>query len=151
MYSKQEKAQLKEAFWTALGRYMTPHPGAGGEKVNWINYKTRIRHITFRTEVADSTASIAVVLSHPDRAERAQAWQQFQEVKHLLKAATDEDWLWEEAYEDEYGHAYSRIYTTLENVNIYRQEDWPTLISFFKPRLIALDAFWEEVKFAFEL
>jgi hypothetical protein len=43
----------------------------------------------------------------------------------------------------------SRIYTAAEGVNIYRKEDWPAIISFFKPRIIALDAFWTEVKEGF--
>ncbi|RYZ23162.1 MAG: DUF4268 domain-containing protein, partial [Chitinophagaceae bacterium] len=33
---------------------------------------------------------------------------------------------------------------------IFRREDWPELISFFKPRIVALDAFWSEAKYFFE-
>ncbi len=151
MYSKQEKAQLSEAFWTALGRYMSPHLGAGGEKINWINYKTKVRGIAFRMEVADGTATIGIYLTHADAAERMQAWQQFREVLRLLEQSTGESWIWEQDVTNDYGHSYSRIYTSLNEVSLYKQEDWPALISFFKPRLIALDAFWEEVKYGFEV
>jgi hypothetical protein len=38
----------------------------------------------------------------------------------------------------------------LEDVSVFRKEDWPQMISFFKPRLIALEAFWTQARYAFE-
>ena len=151
MYSKQEKAQLSEAFWTAFGRYLSPLPGAGGDKVNWINYRTGVRHITFRMEVNDHNATISIQLSHPHPAERQEAWQQLRILKPLLVQATGEVWISEDERADDYGQMHSRIFTTITGVNIYESQKWPELISFFKPRIIALDAFWEEVKYAFEI
>jgi len=39
----------------------------------------------------------------------------------------------------------------LPDVNIFKQEDWPKLISFFKPRIIALDEFWSDAQDSFDL
>jgi len=44
----------------------------------------------------------------------------------------------------------STIRTTLPGVNIFKTDDWPRIISFFKPRIIALDAFWDLVRDGFE-
>jgi hypothetical protein len=44
----------------------------------------------------------------------------------------------------------SRIYKTLPNVSVYNKAQWPELISFFKPRIMALDRFWENAKFVFD-
>jgi hypothetical protein len=38
----------------------------------------------------------------------------------------------------------------MEGVSIFNKEDWPKLISFFKPRIVALDEFWNMVKYSFE-
>ena len=45
---------------------------------------------------------------------------------------------------------FSRVYMELSPANLFNREDWPALISFFKPRLIALDAFWTDAQYAFE-
>jgi hypothetical protein len=45
----------------------------------------------------------------------------------------------------------SRIYCTLQPANIFKETDWPAIISFLKPRMIALDAFWANHKFIFEM
>ncbi|TVP42967.1 MAG: DUF4268 domain-containing protein, partial [Mongoliibacter sp.] len=38
----------------------------------------------------------------------------------------------------------------LADVNVMEKDDWPAIISFLKPRIIALDAFWSNIKPAFE-
>ncbi|RZK69081.1 MAG: DUF4268 domain-containing protein, partial [Pedobacter sp.] len=52
--------------------------------------------------------------------------------------------------EDENYKIISRIYAEIDNVNVFNKDDWPKLISFFKPRIIALDDFWYDVKDAFD-
>jgi hypothetical protein len=44
----------------------------------------------------------------------------------------------------------SEIYTSIQNVKVLDSADWPLMISFFKERIIALDKFWCENKYAFE-
>jgi hypothetical protein len=38
----------------------------------------------------------------------------------------------------------------MQPVNLFNRDDWPALISFFKPRLVALDEFWNGAQYAFE-
>jgi len=38
----------------------------------------------------------------------------------------------------------------LPAVNILKENDWPAIISFLKPRIIALDKFWILVKDSFD-
>ena len=51
---------------------------------------------------------------------------------------------------DEHGQLLARIGTTLHPANVFERDDWPALISFFKPRLLALDAFWADAQWSFE-
>lgn len=151
MYSKHEKSKLSEAFWTAFGKYLAPQEGAAGEKVNWINYKTGVRYMTFNMDVNDATAVIKIVLQHPVEEDRSQAWEQLLALKKLLSELTGEEWHWDQYYEEEYGRHQSIVYQKIEGVNLYDQGRWPEIISFFKPRIIALDRFWAEVKINFEI
>ncbi|MET0394729.1 MAG: DUF4268 domain-containing protein [Chitinophagaceae bacterium] len=150
MYSKQETALLKKNFWTSFGQYMRPLPGAGGEPVNWLNYKTGIRHLYFRLDADSRQAAIGIELRHPDPDLRRQYYEQLEQLKAILEQETGEAWEWQLHAIDEDGREVSRIGIQLPGVNIFRREDWPAIISFFKPRLLALDAFWELVREGFE-
>jgi hypothetical protein len=60
-----------------------------------------------------------------------------------------EEWDWQ-LHANVDGKIVSRIYRELCDVSILNREQWPDLISFFKPRILALDAFWEDAKYAFD-
>ncbi len=96
------------------------------------------------------SAFVAIELSQPDEDIRELMFLQFQALKHLLEAHTGETWTWEPVFEDQ-GRVVSRIGTTISGLNIFRQEDWPGLISFLKPRILALDQFWSEAQYGFEM
>jgi hypothetical protein len=150
MYSKQEASRLRQEFWTVFGQYMTPVLSAEGEKVNWVNYKTGIKNLVFRMEAGTKTAMIAIELNHPDAGLRELYFEQFLQMKNLLHGTLEEDWTWAGTMYDESGKAVSRIFKECNGVNILKKEDWPKLISFFKPRIVALDAFWSDARYVFE-
>lgn len=150
MYSKAEITRLRQAFWTAFGQYMAPVPSAEGDTTNWINYKTGVKNVYFRMQADKAQASIAIELTHPDAGIRELFWEQFLELRTLLHEALGETWTWAPDATDAHGQPLSRIYYDLPGVNLFNRDDWPALISFFKPRLIALDAFWADAQYAFE-
>ena len=150
MYSKAEITQLRQAFWTAFGQYMAPVPSAEGDTTNWINYKTGLKNVYFRMQADKTRASIGIELTHPDAGIRELFWEQFLELRTLLHETMGETWTWAPDATDAQGQPLSRIYQDLSGVNLFSRDDWPALISFFKPRLIALDAFWVDAQYAFE-
>jgi len=150
MYSKQEASQLRQEFWTAFGQYMSPVLSSEGGKINWINYKTGEKDIYFRMNADNKTASIAIELTHRDEDIQALYFEQFEQTKKLLHKALQEEWIWLLHTRNEHGKLISRIYTEIKNVSVFKKEDWTQLISFFKPRIIALDEFWSTAKYVFE-
>ncbi len=150
MYSRQEASKLRQEFWTRFGHYVAPLPSADGLKINWINYKTGFDDVTFKMDVANNHAFIGIVLSHGDEDIRELYFEQFRQLAHLLHEEVAEQWIWELNARDHDGKMTSRIYMQLDNVTIFRREDWAQLISFFKLRIIALDRFWDTAKYAFE-
>ena len=150
MYTRQQASQLRQEFWTAFGQYMTPILSAEGEKVNWVNYKTGEKDIYFRMKADNKKATIAIEITHPDAGLQGLYFEQFLELKNILQNTLEEEWNWVLHTTDENGKVISRIYTELTPVNLFKKEDWPALISFFKPRIIALDSFWIVAKYGFE-
>ncbi|TWJ00716.1 uncharacterized protein DUF4268 [Mucilaginibacter frigoritolerans] len=150
MYSKEEASQLKQAFWTTFGQYIAPQLSAEGLRVNWVNYKTGIKHVFFKMQADKRSASIAIELIHPDPGIQELFFEQFLEYKNILTSYQNEPWSWELHGRDEYGKTISRIFKQIDGVSIFNKSDWPELISFFKPRIIALDEFWSDAKYGFD-
>jgi hypothetical protein len=150
MYSRQHASELRQAFWTAFGKYMQPILSAEGEKVNWVNYKTGEKNIYFRMNATNRSSSIAIEITHADIELQQLYFEQFVQLKTLLHNTLNEEWKWQLHFVDENGKVISRIYKELNNVSLFNQNDWPALISFFKPRIIALDEFWSSAKYGFE-
>ncbi|RPD43606.1 DUF4268 domain-containing protein [Paracnuella aquatica] len=150
MFSRQEASRIRQEFWTAFGLYMAPVHSADGEKINWINYKTGEKHVQFRMDAGSNAATIGIEMRHPDAGVRHLFMEQLQQVKKILEAHLGESWTWQHEAEDENGKAFSRVYQQLPNVSVFRKDDWPALVSFFKPRIRALDAFWSEARYSFE-
>ena len=150
MYSKQEASILNQQFWTSFGQYMAPVLNAEGERVNWVNYKTGEKNIRFLLTADNKVAKINIELSHKDTVSQNEVFQKFLQLRKLFERIMNEKWLWEQAVTGEHGKTISLIYTRLDNVNVFEKRDWPAIISFFKTRMIALDRFWCENKFAFQ-
>lgn len=150
MYSRQQASQLRQQFWTTFGQYMTPVLSAEGEKINWINYKTGEKDIYFKMQADNKTASIAIEITHKDAGIQQLYFEQFAELKKIIENLIEEEWIWQLHTTNEKGKLISRIYKEINNVNVFKKEEWPLLISFFKPRIIALDEFWSSAKYGFE-
>ena len=150
MFSKVEASQLRTAFWTAFGQYMVPVKGTEDEKVNWINYKTGEKDIFFRMRAEAGETLISIELTHKDDGLRQIYFEQFIGIKNLLHEATGEEWTWQPDVTLD-GKKVSRIYKRLPNATIFKKEDWPQIISFFKQRMMALDVFWSSARYSFEL
>lgn len=150
MYSKGELVKVRRDFWTAFGQYMKPVPSAEGYRVNWQNYKTGVKHIYFRLNAERTFASIGIEIMHADLDVQELFFQQFEVFQTILENELGEKWDWKLHEADVFGRKISKIEKTLPQVNIMSIDDWPAIISFLKPRIIALDAFWSNMKPAFE-
>ncbi|PZF70884.1 DUF4268 domain-containing protein [Taibaiella soli] len=149
MYSKEQASAIRQTFWKTFGQYIAMQPSADGMRINWVNYKTGIKNLYFKMTAENKTACIMIEMSDPNM--RELMYEQFEELKSVLHATLDEEWEWEPDARDEQNRTVSRISTCIEGVSVFRQEDWPELISFFKPRIIALDEFWSNARYSFEL
>jgi hypothetical protein len=150
MYSRQHASLLKQEFWTVFGQYMKPVLSSEGEKVNWINYKTGVKNIFFKMEAGGDEASIGIEMNHEPIEIQKLYFDHFLQLKQQFMIAAGEGWQWQLHTLNVTNKVISKIETRIQNVNIFQKEDWPRLISFFKPRIIALDEFWNRVKYGFE-
>ncbi|MEJ7627813.1 MAG: DUF4268 domain-containing protein [Ferruginibacter sp.] len=151
MFSKQEATLLRQQFWTNLGKYLSPVNSANGEKINWINYKTGVRYIRFIMEAGDNSARVSIEISHPDPVLRNLFYQQFNILKTRLEESIGCILSWENEVLTEHGKQVSFIQDEITGVCIYKKEDWPRIIPFFKSRMVGMDLFWTDYKEVFEM
>ncbi|RZK18552.1 MAG: DUF3520 domain-containing protein, partial [Flavobacterium sp.] len=80
-----------------------------GLRVNWINYKTGIKHLYFKMDADGKKVRIAIEISHPDASIQELLFEQFKEFKTILTSYLEEDWTWELHTSDDYGKMVTRI------------------------------------------
>jgi hypothetical protein len=151
MYTHEQASQTIHQFWISFGKYMAPLLSAEGEKVNWVNYKTGIRDVYFRLDVTRNEASIAIEILHKEPGRGAKIFNQFVLLKNILEERTGLSWQLEPLYINEQQQVLSRISRRQGAVSIYDKNQWPAIISFLKPGMVSLDAFWCECKIVFEM
>lgn len=95
-------------------------------------------------------AWIGIELTQPDIEIQELFYEQFLQVKTYLHSILDEEWEWNLHTRDENDKIISTIGKGLSNVNVFNKDNWPALISFLKPRIIALDEFWVDARYSFE-
>ncbi|WP_194774247.1 DUF4268 domain-containing protein [Pararhodonellum marinum] len=150
MYSRAELSKIKQEFWTAFGLYMKPVPSADGGRVNWQNYKTGVKQVFFRMRAETDFVSIGIEINHADIELQELFFGQFEAFKKMLHEDLGESWDWKLHDVDEWGKTISKIEKILPGPSVMKKEDWSEIISFLKPRIIALDHFWSKVKPGFE-
>ena len=70
--------------------------------------------------------------------------------KGVFQQEVNEEWEWKADLPNDWGENLSKVEKKLEGVNVMDQDDWPKIISFLKPRIIAIDSFWANMKYGFE-
>ena len=150
MYTREEASRIRQRFWTSFGQYMRPVRGAAGDTVNWLNYKTGVKHLFFRMDVDRQQALIAIEWQQRDLSQQQEMYDRFMQMKSILEEETGEEWRWQLQVQDEDGKIVSRVIQTLPGVNIFNEADWPSIISFLKPKMLALDRFWMQARDFFE-
>ena len=150
MYSEKESAGIREKFWTALGQYLAPIPSAAGVRINWINYKTGIKGITFTSHADNNTACVAVEIFNNNTMLQHHYFDLFHKFAPEIGGINLSEWKYEKEYLKYTGKTISFISAELKAVNLYNEAEWPEIISFIKKQLMALDLFWNEYKPEFE-
>lgn len=150
MYTRQEISKYKQAFWTTFGKYMQPVLSASGAPINWINYKTGVNGIQFKMDGDQWTSIIGIYLVHSSLDMQREVFEKMEGLKDILEEVMGEEWEWRLLKQDEYGKIQSSITIQLDDINLYDKKNWPTLIEFFKTRMVKLDEWWQDVKPMFE-
>ena len=144
MFTKEEAKAIKTEFWTAFGVYMRKHQSQSGKKIKWVNYLTGVKDIYFRLYADRNEAKVSIDLQHRNEGIRTLFFEQFKSLEHLLPEPFKSNALWLSHAEHPTKGQFSAIFVSIDQVNIYRKDDWSKMFLFYETNILCLDEFWSE-------
>lgn len=144
MFSKEETKQLKLDFWTGLGERLELEKGLHGNKVNWMSFNTKIKHLYFRMEVDEMAARLCIDLQFPDQGIREIYFEQFTAFENILTEKFEAKIHWQPVFMHSNGKKIARISVQKKEVNIYNRNDWEDIYLFLINHFTKLEHFWAE-------
>ena len=149
MFTKAEKKQFNTDFWNAFGLYMKKYNAKFG-RIRWVNYRSNVKDIFFRLDISPKKASFSIDIQHRDEGIRNLFYDQFLELKGIIKDQIGEDLIWHTEGVNRFNHPSCSIFCELENVSVYKKEEWTKVFSFFEKKMVGLHTFWEEFQEVFK-
>lgn len=146
MLPKEERKKVNQIFWDGFKKEMRRHNTRTRRSVPWIKYPTEIRHVYLRLHCDNVGAFVSFDIQFKDSGVREIFWEQLSELKKVMQLQMGDQGQWLKDLSAPEGFVFDRIQWSLEGVNFYQPEDWPTIYAFFKERLIAFDRFYQEFK-----
>lgn len=150
MYGKEEAKLLKKEFWTSFGLYMKKHNTTYGRKLNWVNYKTKVKDLYFRLNADNKKVTFAIELQHEDHGVRDLFYDQFLELKTVITDTFEHDLRWERNELSDYGILIARIGCELTGVSVFNKDTWAKAFKFMETNITNTHEFWEDFHDVFE-
>ena len=140
MYSIEEKKKLTIDFWELFKRRCAIHPDLKFKKKKWILHRTKIKGVALRFDFGRNDAKVILELHNRSEELRLKAFEVLERYKIVIEEGFENGLTWEFYFQrPESGQEVCRIYTTLENVDFHRQNQWPDIYNFFIENMMKLE------------
>lgn len=135
MFSREESKKIRQEFWTSFGKEY-PH--------KWILYNTKAKELQLKFTFERKYAQVSIDIYAEDNLIREYYFEKLESLKRVL----ENDYLPEVIYEKDYelpeGKTISRIYSQIDEVSIYNENDWPQVKGFLYRNMILLEDFFND-------
>lgn len=147
MYSKEEKKKLTADFWDLFKRRCAVHPDLQFKKKKWMLHRTKIKGVALRFDIDRKSAKVILELHNRSERLRLKAFEVLERYKIVLEEGFENGLIWEFYYQrPDSGQEVCRIYTTLENVDLHRRNQWPDIYNFFIENMLKLEENFLQVR-----
>ncbi|PKR80474.1 hypothetical protein CW751_08845 [Brumimicrobium salinarum] len=142
MLSKEERKLMNQVFWTRFKEQAGIFKGENGNKINWVNYPTRLKPLYIRLTVDKTCARFSIEIQDKDEGIRDIIWEQMIELKKVLETEMGTYGEWEKIQFNLSNQPISRISWIKEDINIYHKEDHQKAYDFLIDTLRRFDRFY---------
>ena len=143
MYSKEEAALLRKEFWIAFDVYSRKYLGPNQK---WITYDTGIKDFVLKFDVNRDYARVLLAIENKNEDKRFDVFVKLKEYEMLYSDILGENWIWDEQLIVGNVKEVCALYTQLDNVNIYKKENWSAIFEFMANNMFKLEKSFVEVK-----
>ena len=150
MYSKDEVKLLRKEFWIVFARRCEIVPELRYKKKKWILFDTGLNGIDLKFDVSRTEALVMIEINSRQEDRRLEIFETMLKYRLLIEDGFSEPLTWDYCYERESSQEVCRIYTSLPNVDFYRQNQWPDIFNFFIDNMLILENNLMEIKDALE-
>ena len=146
MLSKEARKERNEMFWAAFKEVMRGKVSSSGRRVNWATYPTEVKNTYLRLNSDGKLTAVCYDIQFKEPSIQEIFWEQLGELKKVMESTMNHPTKWQASFVNKEGKTIGRISWEMENLNFYKDEDWPEIQAFFKNRLLEFDSFYQEFK-----
>ena len=146
MYSKDEAKLLRKEFWIVFARRCEIVPELRHKKKKWVLYDTGLSGIDLKFDVSRTEALVMIEVNSRQESRRLEIFEVLQKYQKFLEEGFAEPLEWDICFVRESGQEVCRIYTSLQNVDFHRQNQWPDIFNFMIDNMLLLENNLMEIK-----
>jgi hypothetical protein len=146
MYSKDEAKLLRKEFWIVFARRCEMVPELFQKKKKWVLYDTGLSGIDLKFDVTRSEAIVMIELNSRLENRRLEIFETLQKYRKFIEEGFSAPLIWDFCFTRESGQEVCRIYTSLQNVDFHRQNQWPEIFNFLIHNMLILENNLMELK-----
>lgn len=144
MFSKKEAKEIRLEFWNQFKKWSATLRAKKGKKGRWIMNDTGIKQVKLKFHFDKNIALTGIEIDTRNLEKRIALWEKFISLRKALNEKADFPIQWEKEYILENQKTVSRIFSRLDNVNIYKREDWKKVNSFLYKTMTLYEDFFLE-------
>ena len=139
MFTKEESKRIRKEFWTAFGRM-----SKAKKKRQWLLYNTKVKDVSLKFFADKNICGVAIDIEFKNSIKRHLFFESFIPLKIVFNAEFASGLVWDKDYLLDNEKTISRVHYDLENVNIYKKEDWPKMFKFIFENMKKLEGLYIE-------
>ena len=139
MFSKEESKTIRKEFWVAFGKMSKAR-----NKKQWLLYNTNIKDVSLKFNADNKTCSVSIDIEFRNGIKRHSFFNKLLSLQTVFDAKFENGLIWEKDCVLDNNKTISRVFYQLENVNIYRKEDWSQMFKFLFKNMTKLESLFIE-------
>ena len=139
MFSKEEAKIIRKEFWTAFGKMSKAR-----KKRQWLLYNTKTKDVSLKFFADRNKCGVAIDIELKNNIKRHLFFDSFTSLQNVFDDKFTDGLIWEKDFLLDNEKLISRIHYDLENVNIYKKEDWTKMFKFIFENMKKLESLYIE-------
>jgi hypothetical protein len=139
VYSKEEKKDLVQRFWTEFDLFCASKPYLARRKKTWMLHHTKVPNVHLRFDPGRKSVQVAIELLHRSEEKRLEMFETIEQYKSIIEKGFEHGLCWDFVYIRENGQEVCRIYTEKPGLDLHRENNWPDIFEFMASNMYRLE------------